>query len=187
MRDCRQRQMGRSCAAICAAKPSVPASNGAMVPTPLRARSQAPNTCSCAASGLAAPTHRPSFGTTTRRSRRMWRRRARPCRRTLEQEFEDYLACGRLEHGFLRVRCDSCHAQHLVAFSCKRRGFYSGHPALRPAGPPAAMQNRSRRFWVRAAAPGAWPSVRRCRCRLAARAPATAATLIDFGNFLREL
>ena len=41
----------------------------------------------------------------------------------VQQEFEDYLRCGRLEHGFLRVRCDSCHAEHLVAFSCKRRGF----------------------------------------------------------------
>lgn len=39
------------------------------------------------------------------------------------REFEDYLKCGRLEHGFLRVRCESCHAEHLVAFSCKRRGF----------------------------------------------------------------
>ena len=39
------------------------------------------------------------------------------------REFEDYLRCGRLEHGFLRVRCDTCHAEHLVAFSCKRRGF----------------------------------------------------------------
>jgi hypothetical protein len=35
----------------------------------------------------------------------------------VEQEFEDYLRCGCLEHGFLRVRCDSCHAEHLVAFS----------------------------------------------------------------------
>jgi hypothetical protein len=41
----------------------------------------------------------------------------------VEREFENYLKCGRLEHGFLRVRCDSCHAEHLVAFSCKRRGF----------------------------------------------------------------
>jgi hypothetical protein len=35
----------------------------------------------------------------------------------VEREFEDYLKCGRLEHGFLRVRCDGCHAEHLVAFS----------------------------------------------------------------------
>ena len=26
----------------------------------------------------------------------------------VQQEFEDYLRCGRLEHGFLRVRCDTC-------------------------------------------------------------------------------
>jgi hypothetical protein len=36
----------------------------------------------------------------------------------VQREFEDYLRCGRLEHGFLRVRCDSCHTEHLVAFSC---------------------------------------------------------------------
>ncbi len=41
----------------------------------------------------------------------------------VQREFEDYLKCGRLEHGFLRVRCASCHTEHLVAFSCKRRGF----------------------------------------------------------------
>jgi ribosomal protein S27E len=41
----------------------------------------------------------------------------------VQREFEDYLKCGRLDHGFLRVRCDSCHAEHLVAFSCKKRGF----------------------------------------------------------------
>ncbi len=39
------------------------------------------------------------------------------------REFEDYLKCSRLEHGFLRVRCADCHAERLVAFSCKRRGF----------------------------------------------------------------
>ena len=38
-------------------------------------------------------------------------------------EFDDYLKCGRLEHDFLRVHCDSCHAEHLVAFLCNRRGF----------------------------------------------------------------
>ena len=39
------------------------------------------------------------------------------------REFDDYLKCGRLEHGFLRVRCESCHHEKRVAFSCKRRGF----------------------------------------------------------------
>jgi hypothetical protein len=38
-------------------------------------------------------------------------------------EFEAYLKCGRLEYGFLRVRCEYCHHEHLVAFSCERKGF----------------------------------------------------------------
>ena len=42
---------------------------------------------------------------------------------TLTREFEDYLACGRLENGFLRVRRESCSHERLVAFSCKRHGF----------------------------------------------------------------
>jgi hypothetical protein len=41
----------------------------------------------------------------------------------VRREFEDYLKCGRLEHGFLRGRCDTCHAEHLVAFRCKHRGI----------------------------------------------------------------
>ena len=41
----------------------------------------------------------------------------------VQREFEDYLKCGYLEHGFFRVSCDTCHAEHLVALSCKRRGF----------------------------------------------------------------
>ena len=38
--------------------------------------------------------------------------------RHVTREFEDYLACSRLENGFLRVRCHSCSHEHLVAFSC---------------------------------------------------------------------
>ena len=30
------------------------------------------------------------------------------------KEFEDYLRCGRLEHGFLRVKCNGCRHEHLV-------------------------------------------------------------------------
>ncbi|MDT8321244.1 MAG: transposase [Xanthomonadales bacterium] len=41
----------------------------------------------------------------------------------VRREFEDYLKCGLLEHGFLRVKCDGCRHEYLVAFSCKRRGF----------------------------------------------------------------
>jgi len=51
----------------------------------------------------------------------------------VEQAFEDYLKCGRLEEGFLRVRCETCHAEHLVAFSCRRRGFCPSCGARRMA------------------------------------------------------
>ena len=34
------------------------------------------------------------------------------------KEFDEYLKCGRLEHGFLRVRCESCHDEKLVALVC---------------------------------------------------------------------
>ena len=41
----------------------------------------------------------------------------------IQREFDDYLKCGLLEHGFLRVRCENCHHERMVAFSCKHRGF----------------------------------------------------------------
>ena len=56
-----------------------------------------------------------------------------PLPNQVQREFEDYLKCGRLEHGFLRVRCESCHGEHLVAFSCKRRGFCPSCGARRMA------------------------------------------------------
>jgi len=42
---------------------------------------------------------------------------------TVREEFEAFLRCGVLEQGFLRVVCEQCHAERLLAFSCKRRGF----------------------------------------------------------------
>ena len=50
-----------------------------------------------------------------------------------QQEFADYLKCGRLEHGFMRLQCTECHHEHLVAFSCKRRGFCPSCGARRMA------------------------------------------------------
>jgi ribosomal protein S27E len=41
----------------------------------------------------------------------------------VQLEFEEYLKCGLLEHGFLRVRCEYCTHERLVAFSCKKRGL----------------------------------------------------------------
>jgi len=47
------------------------------------------------------------------------------------KEFDEYLKCGILEHGFLRVKCEACHDEKLVAFSCKKRGFCSSCGARR--------------------------------------------------------
>src|SRR5437899_10074025 len=41
----------------------------------------------------------------------------------VQREFYDYLQCGILAHGFLRLGCDTCHHEVLLACSCKRRGF----------------------------------------------------------------
>jgi hypothetical protein len=41
----------------------------------------------------------------------------------VQHEFYDYLQCGILAHGFLRMGCDTCQKEVLLAFSCKRRGF----------------------------------------------------------------
>src|SRR5499433_2326280 len=41
----------------------------------------------------------------------------------VKRESYDYLQCGVLAYGFLRLGCDTCHQELLLAFSCKRRGF----------------------------------------------------------------
>jgi len=41
----------------------------------------------------------------------------------VQREFYDYLRCGILAHGFLRLGCDTCKKELLLPFSCKRRGF----------------------------------------------------------------
>ena len=44
-----------------------------------------------------------------------------PC--FIKDEFDAFLECGILAHGFLRLRCGECGHDKLLAFSCKRRGF----------------------------------------------------------------
>ena len=41
----------------------------------------------------------------------------------VKDEFDAFLECGVLAHGFVRLRCADCGHEKLVAFSCKRRGF----------------------------------------------------------------
>jgi len=43
----------------------------------------------------------------------------------ITKEFESFLRCGILAYGFLRLRCEDCHHERLLAFSCKKRGFCS--------------------------------------------------------------
>lgn len=57
----------------------------------------------------------------------------RPLPAYVEEEFDAYLKCGRLEEGFLRLRCEQCRAEKLVAFSCRRRGFCPSCGARRMA------------------------------------------------------
>jgi hypothetical protein len=58
--------------------------------------------------------------------------RGTPLPEYVQREFEDYLQCGRLEHGFLRVHCKTCHAEHLVAFSCTNSRRFRRAPGLLP-------------------------------------------------------
>lgn len=71
----------------------------------------------------------------------------------VRDEFDAFMRCGRLEHGFIRAKCQACRFEHLVAFSCKLRGFCPSCAARRMADtssylleqviPPIAM-----RQWV---------------------------------------
>ncbi len=54
-----------------------------------------------------------------------------PC--FVKKEFDEFLKCGVLAHGFLRVQCTSCNHEKLVAFSCKKRGFCPSCGARRMA------------------------------------------------------
>ena len=48
---------------------------------------------------------------------------ARPVPRFVERELRGFLRCGILAHGFVRVHCDACGLDRVVALSCKGRGF----------------------------------------------------------------
>ena len=41
----------------------------------------------------------------------------------VEAEFDQYLKCGLLEHGFVKMSCEDCKSTLLVPLSCKKRGF----------------------------------------------------------------
>ena len=47
----------------------------------------------------------------------------RPLPEYVLEEFEAHLKCGILAHCFIWLKCTTCSAEKLVAFSCKKRGF----------------------------------------------------------------
>lgn len=69
------------------------------------------------------------------------------------KEFEEYLRCGILAHGFLRAQCEKCHHEMLIAFSCKRRGFCTSCGARRMSETAAhlvdsVLPHKNIRQWV---------------------------------------
>jgi hypothetical protein len=68
--------------------------------------------------------------------------RERPLPGFVEYEFRSYLQCGVLEYGFLRLHCDRCRKDRLLAFSCKNRGFCPSCGGRRMAGAAAHLVDR---------------------------------------------
>ena len=62
----------------------------------------------------------------------------------VKDEFDAFLECGILAHGFLRLRCGDCGNDKLVAFSCKRRGFCPSCGARRMAQTAAHLVEHAR-------------------------------------------
>ena len=60
----------------------------------------------------------------------------------MEREFRKFLDCGILAQGFLRVHCDACGKDRLVAYSCKRRGFCPSCGGRRMADTAAHLVDR---------------------------------------------
>ncbi len=70
------------------------------------------------------------------------RTREQPAPHFVEQELRAFLRCGVLAHGFLRLHCDDCGHDRLVAFSCKRRGFCPSCGGRRMADTAAHLVDR---------------------------------------------
>jgi hypothetical protein len=62
--------------------------------------------------------------------------------RFVERELRGFLRCGILAHGFVRVHCDGCGLDRVVAFSCKGRGFCPSCGGRRMADTAAHLVDR---------------------------------------------
>ena len=56
-----------------------------------------------------------------------------PLRSVVSKAVMAYLACGRPEEGFARLRCPDCLAERILAFSCRTRNFCPSCQAKRAA------------------------------------------------------
>ncbi|MDF2698047.1 MAG: hypothetical protein K0S65_6430 [Labilithrix sp.] len=65
-----------------------------------------------------------------------------PLPKYVEDEFREYLRCGVFAHGLLRARCEACHHDLLVAFSCKKRAVCPSCAGRRMANEAAALVDR---------------------------------------------
>jgi hypothetical protein len=70
------------------------------------------------------------------------REQGRVVPRFVERELRAYLTCGILAHGFLRVRCDDCGRERLVAYSCKTRSLCPSCGARRMSDTAAHLVDR---------------------------------------------
>jgi hypothetical protein len=68
--------------------------------------------------------------------------RERPVPRFVERELRGFLGCGILAHGFVRVHCDACGLDRVVAFACKGRGFCPSCGGRRMADTAAHLVDR---------------------------------------------
>lgn len=66
----------------------------------------------------------------------------RPVPGFVEREFRSFLECGIPAYGFLRVHCDSCGRDRIVAFSCKGRVWCPSCGGRRMADTAAHLVNR---------------------------------------------
>ena len=71
----------------------------------------------------------------------------RPAPRFVAPELRAFLRCGILVYGFVRVHCDVCGHDRVVAFSCKGRGFCPSCGSRRENPPSGSSRRKVRRYF----------------------------------------
>ena len=79
--------------------------------------------------------------------------------RFVEREFRNFLACGILAHGFVRVHCDACGFDRLVAFDVDLNQLDAFIAALQAALSEDEFSALAGRWGVRRTDPQFWPTM----------------------------